>query len=147
MDADGTNEAKRRAGEPDAFGPRRKRVDPIDMPPRPLGSKRAALRRRKLQGVDVMRCGGAGTSTLHSDERVLRSDDGLVFLVIREVPQGLWFERHHAPPSGRQTSLTMLFEDAVGLIGWCDLDPLRVPYKTLYEQLRLHGLENVGAGR
>lgn len=111
----------------------KRRVDPIDAPARPLGSKRLAL--------IAKRTNAAASTSARSSNRVAAGDtllanhDGSVTFLLRTTSYGLLMERTQRQASGMRLVQTMVFHDVKSFDLWCAVEPLRFDDGLLFSKL------------
>lgn len=101
----------------------KRRIDPIDVPARPLGSKRLALIAKRANAA-------ASTSDRHAvriaaGDTLLANHDGSVTFLLRATSYGLLMERTQRQASGMRLVQTMVFHDVKSFDLWCAVEPLR----------------------
>jgi hypothetical protein len=115
----------------------KRRIDPIDAPARPLGSKRLALIAKRTNGAastsDRNAVRSAGGDTL------LANHDGTVTFLLRATSYGLLMERTQRQASGMRLVQTMVFQDVKSFDLWCAVDPLRFDDGLLFSKLGREG--------
>ena len=117
--------------------PVRRRIDPIDAPARPLGSKRLALVTKRTNAA-------ASTSDRHAariaaGENFLANHDGTVTFLLRATRYGLVMERTQRQASGIRLVQTMVFHDVKSFERWCAVEPLRFDDGLLFSKLGREG--------
>ena len=123
----------------------KRRVDRVDEPARPLGSKSAALQLRRWRN-------GAPTETTRlqtrkSDVLPLFSKDGLVGIVLRASNGGLLIERTQRQEIGSRLVQCMVLGDTSAFDRWCESEPMRFEDPVLYDRVRREGHEALGGKR
>ena len=71
--------------------------------------------------------------------RTLRSDDGVVVLMLRRVPAGLFVERTQLRSGGARAIQSAVFADNESFQRWCDADAARLDYPSVYVNLKRDG--------
>jgi hypothetical protein len=117
----------------------KRRIDRIDEPARPLGSKRAALQIRRQRSTHPAARSTAKGAANQQDERTLVSSDTSVTITLRATTLGLLIERTHSQPVGARLVQTMVFTDTESFDRWCASEPIRFEDPVLYDQLRREG--------
>lgn len=115
----------------------KRRIDPIDAPARPLGSKRLALIARRTNAA-------AFTSVRHAvrnaaGDTLLANHDVTVIFLLHATRYGLLMERTQRLASGIQLAQTMLFLDVQSFDLWCAVEPLRFSDGLLFGKLMREG--------
>ena len=115
----------------------KRRIDPIDAPARPLGTKRLALIAKRTNA-------GSSTSNRHAErlaagENLLASHDGTVTFLLRATIYGLLMERTQRQASGMRLVQTMVFHDVKSFDRWCAVEPLRFDDGLLFSKLGRQG--------
>jgi hypothetical protein len=111
----------------------KRRVDPIDAPARPLGSKRLALIAKRTNAA-------ASTSDrnavrIAAGDTLLANHDGTVTFLLRATRYGLVMERTQRQDSGIRLVQTMVFHDVKSFERWCAVEPLRFDDGLLFSKL------------
>jgi len=125
----------------------KRRIDRIDEPARPLGSKRAALQIRRQRSAPPAARTAAKGAAIQRDERTLVSKDTSVTITMRATTLGLLIERMQSQPVGARLVQTMVFEDSASFDRWCASEPVRFDDPVLYDQLRREGHDALGGKR
>jgi hypothetical protein len=115
----------------------RRRIDPIDQPARPLGTKRAALQQLR-QKAQASRARSSGKRA-GGDIFTLTSHDGLISFTLHKTPQGLLVHREQRQTLGPRLVQTLVFSDLFSFDRWCSVEPLRFKDVVLYQQLLREG--------
>ena len=115
----------------------KRRIDPIDAPARPLGSKRLALIARRTNSA-------ASTSNrqavrIAAGDTLLANHDGTVTFLLRATRYGLLMERTQRQASGMRLVQTMVFHDVKSFDRWCAFEPLRFDDGLLFSKLGRQG--------
>ena len=115
----------------------KRRIDPIDAPARPLGSKRLALIAKRANAA-------ASTSNRHAvriaaGDTLLANHDGTVTFLLRATSYGLLMERTQRQTSGMRLVQTMVFYDVKSFERWCAVEPLRFDDGLLFSKLGREG--------
>lgn len=115
----------------------KRRIDPIDAPARPLGTKRLALVTKRTSAA-------ASTSDRHTariaaGENLLANHDGTVTFLLRATHYGLVMERTQRQASGIRLVQTMVFHDVKSFERWCAVEPLRFEDGLLFSKLGREG--------
>lgn len=115
----------------------KRRIDPIDVPARPLGSKRLALIAKRTNAA-------ASTSDRHAvriaaGDTLLANHDGTVTFLLRATSYGLLMERTQRQASGMRLVQTMVFHDVKSFDRWCAVEPLRFDDGLLFSKLGREG--------
>jgi hypothetical protein len=115
----------------------KRRIDPIDAPARPLGSKRLALLAKRTNAY-------ASTSdrdavSVGAGDTLLASHDGTVTFLLRATSSGLLMERSQRHASGMRLVQTMVFHDVKSFDLWCAVEPLRFDDGLLLSKLGREG--------
>lgn len=115
----------------------KRRIDPIDAPARPLGSKRLALIAKRTNAA-------ASTSNRHAvriaaGDTLLANHDGTVTFLLRATIYGLLMERTQRQASGMRLVQTMVFHDVKSFERWCAVEPLRFDDGLLFSKLGREG--------
>jgi hypothetical protein len=115
----------------------KRRLDPIDKPARPLGTKRAALQRQRVttstRPARQRRCGTEPGISL------LASHDDKVTFLLRSTTFGLLMERTQRQIHGVCLVQAMVFPDAESFDRWCGCEPLRFEDGLLFNKLVREG--------
>lgn len=116
---------------------RRRHIDSLDQPARPLGAKRAALqlRRKRQAGSPNRRTTAQGHGTLGT----LTSQDGSVTFTLHTTTEGLLVERTQRQDTGIRLTQSMVFADQPAFDRWCSAEPLRFDDAVLFGQLVREG--------
>lgn len=117
--------------------PVKPRIDPIDAPARPLGTKRLALIAKRTKAA-------ASTSDRHAvrvaaGDTLLANHDGTVTFLLRATSYGLLMERTQRQASGMRLVQTMVFHDIKSFNLWCAVEPLRFDDGLLFCKLVREG--------
>ena len=115
----------------------KRRIDPIDAPARPLGSKRLALITKRTNAA-------APTSKRNAvriapGDTLLTNHDGTVTFLLRATRYGLLMERTQRQASGMRLVQTMVFRDVKSFDNWCAVEPLRFDDGLLISKLGRQG--------
>ena len=115
----------------------KRRIDPIDAPARPLGSKRLALIAKRTNAA-------ASTSDRHAErlaagDTLLANHDGTVTFLLCATRYGLLMERTQRQASGMRLVQTMVFHDVKSFDRWCAVEPLRFDDVLLFSKLGRQG--------
>jgi hypothetical protein len=115
----------------------KRRIDPIDAPARPLGSKRLALIEKRSNAA-------ASRSDRHAvriaaGDTLLANHDGTVTFLLRATRYGLVMERTQRQASGMRLVQTMVFHDVKSFERWCAVEPLRFDDGLLFSKLGREG--------
>lgn len=115
----------------------KRRIDPIDAPARPLGSKRLALIAKRTNAA-------ASTSDRNAvrnaaGDTLLANHDGTVTFLLRATSYGLLMERTQRQASGMRLVQTMVFHDVKSFDCWCAVEPLRFDDGLLFSKLGREG--------
>jgi hypothetical protein len=115
----------------------KRRIDPIDAPARPLGSKRLALIAKRSNAA-------AWASDRHAEriaegDTLLANQDGTVTFLLRATRYGLVMERTQRQASGMRLVQTMVFHDVKSFDRWCAVEPLRFDDGLLFSKLGRQG--------
>ena len=115
----------------------KRRIDPIDEPARPLGSKRSALIAKRTNAA-------ASTSDRNAvrialGDTLLANGDGTVTFLLRATSYGLLMERTQRQGSGMRLVQTMVFDDVKSFDLWCAVEPLRFDDGLLFSKLGREG--------
>lgn len=116
---------------------RRRRIDSLDQPARPLGAKRAALQLRRKRQSGSLHCESAvsGQRSLCT----LTSQDGSVTFTLHTTTEGLLVERTQRQDTGIRLTQSMVFADQPTFDRWCSAEPLRFEDAVLFGQLLREG--------
>lgn len=111
----------------------KRRIDPIDAPARPLGSKRLALIAKRTNAA-------ASTSDRHAvriaaGDTLLANHDGTVTFLLHATSYGLLMERTQRQASGIRLVQTIVFHDVKSFDLWCAVEPLRFDDGLLFTKL------------
>lgn len=129
-----------RAEQVDALLRHSRRVDHIDEPARPLGTKRAALRIRRMAVAMAAAAANANANRPRIETVCLASSAAVAF-GLRLTSSGLLVERKQQRSDGVRLVQTMVFADAACFERWCASEPIRFDDPVLYAQLRREGRE------
>ena len=115
----------------------KRRIDPIDAPARPLGSKRLALIAKRTNAA-------ASTSDRHAErlaagDTLLANHDGTVTFLLCATRYGLLMERTQRQASGMRLVQTMVFHDVKSFDRWCAVEPLRFDDVLVFSKLGRQG--------
>ncbi|MFP8778084.1 hypothetical protein [Hydrogenophaga sp. RWCD_12] len=115
----------------------KRRIDPIDAPARPLGTKRLALIAKRTNAA-------ASTSDRHAvriaaGDTLLANHDGTVTFLLRATSYGLLMERTQRQASGMRLVQTMVFHDVKSFDRWCAVEPLRFDDGLVFSKLGREG--------
>jgi hypothetical protein len=115
----------------------KRRIDPIDAPARPLGTKRLALIAKRTNAA-------ASTSDrnavrIAAGDTLLANHDGTVTFLLRATSYGLLMERTQRQASGMRLVQTMVFHDVKSFDLWCAVEPLRFEDGLLFSKLGREG--------
>ncbi|MBT9553002.1 MAG: hypothetical protein IV088_19300 [Hydrogenophaga sp.] len=117
--------------------PVKRRIDPIDAPARPLGSKRSALIAKRA-GISTSTA-GRNAPPVAAGETSLASGDGAVTFLLRGINHGLLMERTQRQGTGMRLVQTMVFGDVKSFDHWCAHEPLRFEDGLLFSKLVREG--------
>ncbi|RYE75642.1 MAG: hypothetical protein EOO80_14715 [Oxalobacteraceae bacterium] len=106
---------------------KRRHIDAIDQPARPLGAKRQALQTRRAQTA--------------AQAIGLVANSASVAFDLRPTATGLLVERTQSRALGACLVQTMLFKDLHIFERWCDAEPTRFDDPMRFSQLRRDGHE------
>lgn len=115
----------------------RRRLDPIDLPARALGAKRAALQVRRQRPTG--RPKGSQAVVLEPGVLTLASKDETVVFKLRTTALGLVMERTLRQVVGTRLIQVLVFADQTTFDRWCASEPMRFEDALLYSQLRREG--------
>lgn len=115
----------------------RRRIDRIDEPARPLGTKRAALYVRRKHSAGQHNLSKASTGEI--GVLTLATKDQTVAFSMRATSLGLLMERTQHQAVGTRLVQVMVFADQPAFDRWCAFEPLRFVDALLYSQLRREG--------
>src|SRR5690606_17235608 len=101
----------------------KRRIDPIDAPARPLGSKRLALIAKRTNAASSTQDSNA--LRIAAGDTLLANHDGTVTFLLRATSYGLLMERTQRQASGMRLVQTMVFDDVNSFDRWCAVEPLR----------------------
>jgi hypothetical protein len=115
----------------------KRRIDPIDAPARPLGSKRSALfaKRAEVAALAVSR----NAALVAAGDTVLTTCDGSVTFLMRATNYGLLMERTQRQDVCMRLVQTMVFGDVKSFDQWCAVEPLRFEDGLLFSKLVREG--------
>lgn len=132
-----TSDAPSAQGDDSAKRGRRRRIDSLDQPARPLGAKRAALqlRRKRQAGSPDRRTTAPGQRSLCT----LTSQDGSVTFTLHTTTEGLLVERTQRQVTGIRLTQSMVFADQAAFDRWCSAEPVRFENAVLFGQLVREG--------
>lgn len=122
-------------------------LDPIDQPPRRLGSKRLALQEQRQRQRSAARISSLDSSDGCTQRQVIASADGILAFAVVRTSRGLLIERRRWPASGLRTAQTMVFDNVRTFDRWCDTEPVRFEDPQLHTQLRREGHAMLDDGR
>ena len=123
----------------------KRRIDPIDEPARPLGSKRSALVGKRADSAALN--AGHKTALTATGDSLLVSADGAVTFLLRTTNFGLLMERTQRQGAGMRLVQTMVFRDVKSFEFWCAVEPLRFGDGLLFSKLVREGHEAFTARR
>ena len=115
----------------------RRRMDPIDAPARPLGSKRLALTAKRIDAATST--AGRNAARIAAGDTLLTNGDGTVTFLLRATSYGLLMERTQRQGSGMRLVQTMVFDDVKSFDLWCAVEPLRFDDGLLFSKLGREG--------
>jgi hypothetical protein len=115
----------------------KRRIDPIDAPARPLGSKRSALVVKRADSAALS--AGHKTGLAAAGDSLLVSADGAVTFLLRATNFGLLMERTQRQGAGTRLVQTMVFRDVKSFDLWCAVEPLRFGDGLLFSKLVREG--------
>jgi hypothetical protein len=124
------------AGNDPARVPRGARSQPpLDGPARPLGSKHAALHRRRQKTRQANR---QRVATI-PDGTAFTTPDGSVSFLLKASPGGLLIDRSQCKSDGIHLRQSLVFTGTDAFERWCASEPLRFKDPVLYGLLRRQG--------
>lgn len=115
----------------------KRRIDPIDMPARPLGTKRSALVEKRTKSAALP--GGRNAALVAAGDTLLATVDGAVSILLRATNYGLLMERTQRQGVGMRLVQTMVFGDVKTFDHWCAVEPLRFEDGLLFSKLVREG--------
>ncbi len=116
---------------------RRRRIDRVDEPARPLGAKRAALQIRRKRPAGIT---GRTKATMKDPGALtLSSQDETVAFTLRATALGLVIERTQRQVVGTRLVQLLVFTDQPAFDRWCEFEPMRFEDVLLYTHLRREG--------
>ena len=115
----------------------KRRIDPIDAPARPLGSKRLALIAKRTNAAAST--SGRNAVRIAAGDTLLANHDGTVTFLLRATRYGLLMERTQRQASGLRLVQTMVFHDVKSFDRWCAVEPLRFDDGLLFSRLGRQG--------
>lgn len=115
----------------------KRRIDPIDAPARPLGSKRSALITKRANAAASAAVRNA--ALLAAGDTLLSTRNGSVTFLLRPTSHGLLMERTQGQGAGMRLVQTMVFGDVKGFDQWCAVEPLRFEDGLLFSKLVREG--------
>lgn len=118
-----------------------RRLDFIDKPARPLGTKSAALLARRRRTPSPKRAHPTPNTPAKDDLRVVASADSTLTFAMRPTARGMLVERTHCRSLGPRIVLLMVFETSERFDRWCASEPVRFDDPMLFEQLCRQGHE------
>ena len=110
-----------------------KRTKPPNDEPRPLGAKRAALHRRRLNAA--ARKHRTTTSPSASNCVTFDSNDGATSFELCRLPSGVLLNRTQQQLSGARLMQCMVFADSRTFSRWCECESIRFEEPNLFDQL------------
>lgn len=117
----------------------KRRIDPIDAPARPLGSKRSALVVKRADSAGLS--SGRKAALAATGDSLLVSTDGAVTFLLRTTNYGLMMERTQSQGKGMRLIQSMVFRDEKSFDFWCAVEPLRFEDGLLFSKLVREGHE------
>lgn len=115
----------------------KRRIDPIDAPARPLGTKRSALVVKRADSAALS--AGRKAARAATGDSLLVSADGTVTFLMRSTSYGLLMERTQGQPAGMRLVQAMVFGDVKCFDHWCAVEPLRFEDGLLFSKLVREG--------
>lgn len=115
----------------------KRRIDPIDAPARPLGSKRSALFAKRADAFAST--AGRNAALVAAGDTFLYADTGSVTFLLRATSYGLLIERTQGQGAGMRLVQTMVFGDVKSFDHWCAFEPLRFEDGLLFSKLVREG--------
>lgn len=115
----------------------KRRIDPIDAPARPLGSKRSALIAKRAGSAAST--AGRNAVPFAAGDTLLATGDGAVTILLRATIYGLLMERTQRQGVGMRLVQTMVFGDAMSFDHWCAVEPIRFEDGLLFSKLVREG--------
>jgi class 3 adenylate cyclase len=115
----------------------KRRIDPIDAPARPLGSKRSALVTKRADSAALT--AGRNAALAAAGDTLLATDDGAVTILLRATNYGLLMERTQRQGTGMRLVQTMVFGDVKSFELWCAVEPTRFEDGLLFSKLVREG--------
>ena len=115
----------------------KRRIDPIDAPARPLGSKRSALFAKRADASPSTARRNA--ALVAAGDTFLSANTGSVTFLLRATSYGLLMERTQGQGASTQLVQTMVFGDVKSFDHWCAVEPLRFEDGLLFSKLVREG--------
>lgn len=115
----------------------KRRIDPIDVPARPLGAKRSALVAKRADSSGL--AAGRNAVLAVPGDTLLTTGDGAVTILLRATDYGLLMERTQRQGVGMRLVQTMVFGDVKTFDHWCAVEPLRFEDGLLFSKLVREG--------
>ncbi|MHA7601139.1 hypothetical protein ACX12L_14470 [Alicycliphilus sp. T452] len=115
----------------------KRRIDPIDVPARPLGAKRLALVEKRAGSAILARSRNAALAA--PEATLLATGDGAVTILLRATNYGLLMERTQRLGVGMRLVQAMVFGDVKSFDHWCAVEPLRFKDGLLFSKLVREG--------
>lgn len=115
----------------------KRRIDPIDAPARPLGSKRSALVVKRADSAALS--AGRKAALAATGDSLLVSADGAVTFLLRATNYGLLMDRTQTQGAGMRLVQTMVFRDLKSFDFWCAVEPMRFEDGLLFSKLVREG--------
>lgn len=115
----------------------KRRIDPIDVPARPLGAKRSALVAKRADSCVL--AAGRNAALAAPGDALLITKDGSVTILLRATNYGLLMERTQRQGAGVRLLQAMVFGDAKSFDHWCAVEPLRFEDGLLFSKLVREG--------
>lgn len=115
----------------------KRRIDPIDAPARPLGTKRSALVAKRADSSVLN--GNRNTALVGPGDTLLATADGAVIILLRATNYGLLMERTQRQGVGMRLVQMMVFGDVKSFDNWCAVEPLRFEDGLLFSKLVREG--------
>ena len=115
----------------------KRRIDPIDVPARPLGAKRSALVAKRADSS--VSAAGRNAALAAPKDTLLATGDGVVTILLRATNYGLLMERTQRLGVGMRLVQAMVFGDVKSFDHWCAVEPLRFEDGLLFSKLVREG--------
>lgn len=115
----------------------KRRIDPIDVPARPLGAKRSALVAKRADSSVL--AGRRDAALAAPGDALLATGDGAVTILLRVTNYGLLMERTQRQGAGVRLIQMILFGDVESFDHWCTVEPLRFEDGLLFSKLVREG--------